>query len=269
MVSAKQLEVAAQGWSDTGKKRKNNEDSFLISTDVCLFAVADGMGGHAGGETASKLAVKTISEVVRENYQVVLDSLPAKFDSEQNYVARLLSNAFREACHEVHQLGEKVAGLHGMGTTTTALLIYENFAYLAHVGDSRAYLVRAKQITQLSDDHSLVNEQVKSGLISEGEAKTSRLRNIITRSIGFKEDVDVDMIALPTEKNDTFLLCSDGLTTMVSDEEIKQILCQNQPAKAGKILIDLANNRGGDDNITVVIVNLQIATPKRNTRVKG
>jgi serine/threonine protein phosphatase PrpC len=141
-----------------------------------------------------------------------------------------------------------------MGTTATALVLHNQSAFIAHVGDSRAYLIRHDQILQLSEDHSLVNEQLKAGLITSEQARNSRFRNIITRSIGFENDVDVDMIALEVRPRDTFLLCTDGLTTLLADQEIRDILTENYLHDVPQLLIDLANHRGGDDNITVIAV---------------
>ena len=141
-----------------------------------------------------------------------------------------------------------------MGTTTTALLIHQKEAIVAHVGDSRIYLLRESEMQQLSEDHSLVQEQYRAGLISAEQAKNSRFRNIITRSIGFEDDVDVDMMVLQTEPGDVFLLCTDGLTTLAEDKEISEIILKNSRETAGQTLIDLANSRGGNDNITVVLV---------------
>ncbi len=178
--------------TDVGMKREHNEDSFLVNEDLGLYVVCDGMGGHAGGETASRLAVQTIER-------------------------ELLSAKLR-------------------------------------VGDSRAYLVREGDVHQLSEDHSLVNEQVRAGLLTEEEARHSRLKNIITRSVGFEEDVLVDVMGVETLLGDKFLLCSDGLSNLMENEEIRDALLQNDLDAVPEKLIQLANERGGDDNITVVAV---------------
>ena len=254
-VSSRVLSTVAFGQSDVGKKRARNEDHYCILEKERLFVVADGMGGHAGGETASRIAVSTIAAVIRSNSQVLSDTNKYSGDLENSPVAKLLSDALRSACQEIFREGSKNISLQGMGTTATGLLLHNNEAFIGHVGDSRAYLMRAGRLLQLSEDHSLVNEQLKAGLITSEQAQQSRFRNIITRSIGFEDDVDVDMIALKVLPEDTFLLCTDGLTTLVTDPEISDILANNYLYDVPQLLINLANSRGGDDNITIVIVH--------------
>lgn len=246
--------VYAYGQTDVGKKREHNEDNFLVSKESGLFIVADGMGGHAGGETASRMAVETIQEVVEHFLPSLKQRDGSLMTPAQSPAAKLLSDALRGACQNVHKLSIQEKNLQGMGTTTTALLLFEGCAFVAHVGDSRVYAYRDGTIMQLSEDHSLVNEQFKAGLITKTQAEQSKFRNIITRSIGFEKDVDVDMIALPVQEGDVYLLCTDGLTSLVSDEELKTMI-ENCPLKSlGETLIELANQRGGDDNITVIVV---------------
>lgn len=231
-------------WTDLGKKREKNEDSYLLLPQCHLYVVADGMGGHVGGQVASRLAVEAVQQLVTEN-------LPQIKSKE---VPQLMADALRAASKRIHEETSVNPELSGMGTTVTALLIYEKEAIVAHVGDSRIYLARAGELQQLSEDHSLVHEQYKAGLISAEQAKNSRFRNIITRSIGFEDDVDVDMMVLKIESDDVFLLCTDGLTTLVEDREILEVIKNNSQKKAGQKLISLANSRGGYDNITVLLV---------------
>ena len=234
----------AFAWTDLGKKREKNEDSYLLLPKLHLYVVADGMGGHVGWQIASELAVAAIKELVTEN----LSEIKAK------QAPQLMADALRAASKRIHEETYTHPELKGMGTTTTALLIYEKEAIVAHVGDSRIYLARAGELQQLSEDHSLVHEQYKAGLISAEQAKNSRFRNIITRSIGFEDDVDVDMMVLKTEPGDIFLLCTDGLTTLVEDKEILEIIEHHTDKTAGQKLINLANSRGGYDNTTVILV---------------
>src|SRR5688572_13287892 len=255
-VTSAGLSLVAYGQSDVGKKRARNEDHYCVMQAERLFVVADGVGGHAGGETASRIAVTTIASVIKNHAQVLLGANDYEGDLEESPVAKLLSDALRNACHEVFQEGSMNAALHGMGTTATGLLFHRQDAFIAHVGDSRAYLIRDGRLLQLSEDHSLVNEQLKAGLITSEQAQSSRFRNIITRSIGFEDDVDVDMIALRVFPEDTFLLCTDGLTCLVADQEILNILTHNYLDESVQLLIGLANKRGGDDNITIVIVHV-------------
>lgn len=243
----------AWGKSDVGMKRQRNEDNYTIALDMKLLVVADGMGGHAGGATASRLAVETIEEIVRANQSLLEPDAQFEGPIEQNPLAKLVSDALRCACQVVHKKGSKEKKLAGMGTTTTALLLHDNFAFVAHVGDSRAYIVRNEKLVQLSDDHSLVNEHIKAGIMTQNDAQYSRLRNVITRSIGYESDVDVDITALEVFPKDTFLLCSDGLNSLVTDQEIRHILLDSPLSEAPGQLIDLANQRGGDDNTTIII----------------
>ncbi|MEI6805539.1 MAG: Stp1/IreP family PP2C-type Ser/Thr phosphatase [Myxococcaceae bacterium] len=230
--------------SDLGKKRERNEDAYLCISDSNLYVVADGMGGHVGGQRASQLATESVKALVLEHISEI----------QSAEIAQLMADSLRAASKRIHEETRIHPELKGMGTTVTALMIHEQEATVAHVGDSRAYLIREGEIQQLSEDHSLVQEQFRAGLISLEQARHSRYRNIITRSIGFEDDVDVDMMVVHTQPADIFLLCTDGLTTLVEDSDILRIILQNSPETAGQKLIDLANERGGNDNITVVLV---------------
>lgn len=257
---SKVKQVRAWGLSDTGKKRRQNEDSFLLGHEHGLFVVADGMGGHLGGAVASGLTVKTIAEVVKANKKT-LNSKSLSGGLEQHPAAQLLADAMRAACEKVFTQGLKNAELTGMGTTATCLLLVGSHAFVGHVGDSRAYLVRGGQMMQLTEDHSLVHQQVKDGLITEEQAKTSPFRNVITRSIGFERDVDVDVIGLKTEPGDVFVLCTDGLTLHVADHEILAATQDPQLSLAPAKLVELANSRGGEDNITALVIQMGTDSP--------
>jgi PPM family protein phosphatase len=255
------MKLVFSGLSDVGQKRDHNEDSFLIDQELNLFVVADGMGGHAGGGTASRIAVKTIESELRQvkdrKSENPFKSDLAPFDLD-NPLPEFLRSTVETACKSIYRAAQEDARLAGMGTTVTALLIHtkNEYAYIAHVGDSRAYLVRGEAIQQISEDHSLVNEQIKAGMISKEEAKQSRYKNIITRSVGFEEEVQVDVMGLKIEKGDNFVLCSDGLANFAEDREIYDFVGKGAPSEAAKKLVDLANSRGGDDNITVVVVRV-------------
>jgi protein phosphatase len=240
--------------TDVGMKREHNEDSFLVNEDLGLYVVCDGMGGHAGGETASRLAVQTVERELLSARLRRDDPWASPAPLAETPVALALREAIEGACAAVFRASRVDAELHGMGTTCIALVCNGEQALVGHVGDSRAYLLRDGAIVQVAEDHSLVNEQVRAGLISEEEARTSRLKNIITRSVGFEEDVLVDVIGVATERGDRFLLCSDGLSNLVSNEEIGAHLGLPILAEVAPKLIALANERGGDDNITVVAV---------------
>ncbi|MCA1827984.1 MAG: Stp1/IreP family PP2C-type Ser/Thr phosphatase [Myxococcales bacterium] len=241
--------------TDVGMKREHNEDSFLVNEDLGLYVVCDGMGGHAGGETASRLAVQTIERELLSARLRAEDPFASDAPLENTPLAGALREAVEGACAAVFRTSRANPQLAGMGTTCISLLVKGSHALIGHVGDSRAYLVRDGDVHQLSEDHSLVNEQVRAGLLSEEEARHSRLKNIITRSVGFEEDVLVDVIGLETMPGDKFLLCSDGLSNLILNEEIGDALLENDLEAVPEKLIRLANERGGDDNITVIAVH--------------
>jgi protein phosphatase len=240
--------------TDVGMKRDHNEDSFLVNEDLGLYVVCDGMGGHAGGETASRLAVQTVEKELISAKLRVDDPFSGQVPLPESPLAGALREAVEGACAAVFRTSRANSELAGMGTTCISLLLHADQAIVGHVGDSRAYLVRDGQVWQLSEDHSLVNEQVRAGLLTEEEARHSRLKNIITRSVGFEEDVLVDVIGVETQAGDKFLLCSDGLSNLVANEEIRDAVVRTELDKVPELLIELANARGGDDNVTVVVV---------------
>ncbi len=246
------MNVIYKGLSDTGRKRGHNEDSFLIDEELSLFIVADGMGGHAGGGTASRLAVETVDMVVREAW--AMENSPLKEDCplQSSRIPTVLRRAVQEACFKIYEAAQSNSHLAGMGTTTVALLIHGNHAFFAHVGDSRIYLIRGQLVQQVTEDHSLVNEQIRAGMITAEEALKSRYKNIITRSVGFEPTVQVDVMGLVCEPGDTFVLCSDGMSNLVRENDILRLTSTDDLGAAVQGLVDLANERGGDDNITVV-----------------
>lgn len=250
----RRLKVASAGTTDVGKKRSHNEDSYLIDDELQLYVVADGMGGHAGGGTASRLAVETIDREVRAAWARQDSAFRVYGPLQESPLPEVLRAAVERACVSIFTAAQRDPNLAGMGTTVIALLIKDDHALFAHVGDSRAYLVRGDLIQQISEDHSLVNEQIKAGMITAEEARHSRYKNIITRSVGFEEEVQVDVMGIVTEPGDTFVLCSDGLANMVEDQEILDYVRRHRLAELPGRLVDLANERGGDDNITVVVV---------------
>jgi PPM family protein phosphatase len=247
------FKVYSWGSTDVGMKRDHNEDSYFLAPDLSLMVVADGMGGHAGGEMASGIAVRTVEGTVRGKRELIDPRTVHDGDIQRSPVARLLADSVQAACKAVFDKSQEVPDLHGMGTTTTTILFHDKHAFVAHVGDSRCYLVRNGKILQLSEDHSLVNEQLKAGLINEAQARNSKFKNIITRSVGFDSKVEVDMTAVEVKAGDAYLMCSDGLSNLISDPEICDIVSDNFLHRVPEILIDMANGRGGDDNCTVVI----------------
>ncbi len=239
------MQIISFGKTDTGRKRGNNEDSLLVDDARRLYAVADGMGGHASGETASRLAIETL----------VNASGLAMPPGDEVVAQAALELAVREANRIVLRQAAAEPALRGMGTTLTALKLHGQFAVLAHVGDSRAYLLRENELRQLTTDHSLVAEHVRAGVMTLAQARTSPLRHVITRAIGIEQDFEVESSALPIQGQDRFLLCTDGLMELVEDNEIAEILKTAGPKAAVERLIDLANERGGVDNITAVVIH--------------
>lgn len=222
--------------SSTGNKRRRNEDSFVVAPP--LFAVADGMGGAQAGEVASKLAAAALE-----------DTDPGSGGGEERVVALI-----QEANRRVYERSNADPAASGMGTTITAALVEGTRVTFGHVGDSRAYLVRDGVIEQLTEDHSLVNELMKSGKLSPEEAETHPQRSVITRALGTDPDVDIDTFVVEAHEGDLFLICSDGLTTMVGDEDILALLerYHDDLDRAAKSLVGAANRAGGEDNITVI-----------------
>ena len=232
--------------TDVGRKRQHNEDSYLIAQTQNLFAVADGMGGHRAGEKASRMAI----ERLRESLTAPRRSAP------RDEVLGKLQKAMSITGAAIFDAAQSDPDLAGMGTTLTAVLFHGTRAYVAHVGDSRAYLYRDGKVQQITVDHSWVAEQVKAGLLTEQEARESRFRHIITRSVGFERDVQVDGTICPIQAGDCFLLCSDGLSNYMEDTDFAEVLSQQLYSDVPRVLVDLANQRGGDDNITVVLIHI-------------
>ena len=247
------MRVLAWGVSDVGCRREENEDSLLIRRDLGLFAVADGMGGHQGGARASSMAVEVLA---RELEGADLDAESDAGPSTEAPPAKALHAAAALAGEDIFDLAEKDVTLMGMGTTLTSLLIHGSRAYLGHVGDSRAYLYRDDRIEQLTQDHSWIEEQVRAGLLTPDEAEQSSFKHVITRSVGFEREVDPDLVALPFLMGDVFLICSDGLSNYMSEDDLHACLRDNYYSQVPGLLVDEANERGGDDNITCVVIYL-------------
>jgi serine/threonine protein phosphatase PrpC len=224
--------------TDTGRVREANEDAFLV--EAPLFAVADGMGGHLAGDVASRTAVDTITTRAEQDSPADPGSL-----------ARLV----REANHEIWRKAQSDASLHGMGTTCTLAMLDDASLHIAHVGDSRAYLFREGDLSQITEDHTLVGRMVREGRLRPDEAERHPQRSIITRALGVDSDVEVDTQTIELQEGDRILLCSDGLTSMVDQDSIAEVLNDNaDPQDASERLVQLANDAGGEDNITVVVI---------------
>jgi protein phosphatase len=231
--------------SDTGRRRRRNEDNYVVAPP--LFAVADGMGGAQAGEVASQLAASALEAGDSDG----LDGT-ARIDA-----------LIQEANRRIYDRASTDPSASGMGTTMTVALVEGMTVAIGHVGDSRAYLVRGEQMEQLTDDHSLVNELVKSGKLSAEEAHVHPQRSVITRAVGTDPDVDVDGFTIEAEEGDVFLICSDGLSDMVEDEEILELLHRHRDDldKAVKALVGAANRGGGEDNITAVAFQIASEAP--------
>jgi len=239
------------GVSDTGRRRRRNEDSYVCEPP--LFAVADGMGGAQAGEVASRLAAAVLQEVNGDQLS-------------RGAIAELI----QEANRRVFQRSNEDAAASGMGTTlTVALVESSDTVAIGHVGDSRAYRVRDGRLEQLTEDHSLVGEMMRSGRLSAEEAEAHPQRSVITRALGTEPDVDVDTFTVETQPGDVFLLCSDGLTTMVPDREILSLVDASggDLERAARRLVEAANRSGGEDNITVVVFEIAEADAEQTVRL--
>ena len=261
--------IEAYGLTDVGRKRKHNEDAFALDEIEGLFIVADGMGGHAAGEVAAKITVETIGEFIAATRQKEEATWPFKYNHELAFNSNRLAIAIEKANERVMSAVAAQPWLKGMGTTVVAGLLNEKILSLAHVGDSRAYLYRDGELTRLTDDHSWVHEQVTAGILTEEEAKTHPLKNVVTRALGGGPSVSPDLQELVFSPGDRFLFCSDGLTTMVSDEEIHEAATTIKGTKElCEHLVKLANDKGGVDNITVVLVDIADPGDSRATAVE-
>jgi protein phosphatase len=249
------MEVSAHGLTHVGRQRQHNEDAFLVESDARLFLVADGMGGHAAGEIASRIAVDSISEFILHTKEDD-GTWPHAYDEHFTRTTNRLMAAVRLANTRVLEAMKKDARLRGMGTTVVACMADDEKVSVAHVGDSRAYLIREGQLSRITNDHSWVFEQVQAGMLTEAEAEKHPLRNVITRALGGALQVTPDASEIHAQPGDVFLLCSDGLTGMVPENEILRVVTANSSdlPKACQQLIDAANERGGLDNVTAVLV---------------
>lgn len=254
-MTEKAIKIDAFGLTDVGQVREHNEDSIDCDIERSMFILADGMGGHNAGEVASALAIESIKHAL---YDVLT---PAIIDSEIVDYNDALYEAITYANTEIFEQALENTEYAGMGTTLVMSLIQNNKAIIANVGDSRMYVNNGDTIKQLTTDHSLVQEMVDNGYLSEEEAYSAVSRNLITRALGISEEVDVDLIEHEIQRGDVFLLCSDGLSDLVLDEEISAILKENigDLNEGAKQLVAAANARGGKDNISVILMTMRTA----------
>jgi serine/threonine protein phosphatase PrpC len=247
------LSIIYCGHTDIGMKRKTNQDSICLSPENNFFAVADGMGGHNGGDIASQMSVKLLPEFLVEN-----KNLPTP---------ERVGQAIKTVNRSIYDHAAENPELKGMGTTITSIAIEGGELHLGNVGDSRTYLISRQKLYQLSKDHSLVQEKLNVGIYDREQAKNDPQKNVLIRTVGYEQDVDVDLYKYKIQYNDLFLLCSDGLSGKVHDQDIIQIVNTNIPDplqatkddldRTAKQLIDQANANGGQDNISVILVLVQ------------
>lgn len=252
------LKVKAGGQTDVGMKREYNQDQVLVDPELGIFAVADGMGGHAAGEVASKAAIEALRDFVRKTQDDKSFTWPFGARPELSPNENILVSAVKLANREVCAMAEKNQEYLGMGTTLAVVFMPEDEVHIVHVGDSRVYRLREGALEVLTQDHSWVNEQVQRNIISEDEARQHRWRNVITRALGNNDAVEVDLQTVEPQPGDIYLVCSDGLTGMVDDMKIAEVLGEmaGDPEAACRELVRLSNEAGGQDNISVVVVRL-------------
>ncbi len=248
------MRIEFAGDTHVGMKRDHNEDSLLIMPEEDLFVVADGMGGHASGEIASKLAVETIKEFYHDTGQDEDITWPFRTGLEDDYHANRLVTSVKLANRRIFEASSAQAELRGMGTTAVGIYGHEESIYVAHVGDSRCYRLRGGKLEPVTEDHSLLNDFRRSLHLTPEEERNFPHKNIIVRALGMKNTVEVDLPQLTPELGDLFLLCSDGLSGEIEDPEIERILNEVEDlGEACRTLVQTANDNGGRDNITVIL----------------
>ena len=254
-VAPPPLRRTGYGLTDLGRKRASNEDAFFVDDELGLYVVADGMGGHAAGEVASREAVDTLYGMVKRGIGELHELIDPLSDGDTRAACRLMESAVQAATYFVYSIAEIDRDKSGMGTTISALLVLGDYAVTAQVGDSRVYRVRDGTVEQLTEDHTLIAWQLKQGLITPQEALRSPHKNVITRAVGNREYVQVDTRCVPLLSGTRFLLCSDGLHGYLRDDDIPPIVGMGGTAAVQRF-IDLANDRGGKDNITAILVEI-------------
>ncbi|HVZ86432.1 MAG TPA: Stp1/IreP family PP2C-type Ser/Thr phosphatase [Polyangia bacterium] len=254
------MELSFWAATDVGKKREANEDNFLVDKKLSLFVVADGMGGHASGEVASQLAVHEFRNVADAARELIEHYSKGDGKVKPPEILAMLENAVQTAGQAIYQKGVAEPEKRGMGTTTSALLIAGDRGFIAHVGDSRIYMLRAGQVVQLTEDHSLVNELIRRGRVTKESFETSaykQYKNAVTRAVGVYETVQPDAFDFEILPGDQFLLCSDGLHHYLTDAKIVDSLKGDDVKTLPKKFIDLANAGGGHDNITAIVIRVE------------
>ena len=250
------MRIEVAGKSHVGMKRNINEDSFLVMPEQRLYCVADGMGGHFAGEIASKIAIDELAEFFRITSTDRDVTWPFKMDKNRNYDENRLATGIKLANARIYEAASGDPNYRGMGTTIATVHFAESSVYVGHVGDSRVYLLRGGQAHRLTEDHTLIAAQLKAGTLTREQAQASQLRNVITRAVGIQESVQVDTLMVDLLPKDLFLLCSDGLHGYFDDpRELAAIAALGGEAGVNR-LVEIANERGGRDNITAVLVEI-------------
>ncbi len=235
--------------TDIGLVRSSNQDSYAageLSDGTAWAVVCDGMGGANGGNIASANAVKIISEYISSSYHEGMNS---------NSIKTLLQSSICGANVRLYDMSHTIESLKGMGTTVVAIIISNGVAHIAHAGDSRAYTVRNNKLIQITKDHSMVQTMLDKGQITEDEAKNHPNKNLITRALGVSEEIDIEYNEIDCDEQDSIMLCTDGLTNFLTDQQIEDIFANNNFYEYPQLLIDAANSNGGGDNITIVLIS--------------
>jgi PPM family protein phosphatase len=259
------MELSFWAATDVGKKREHNEDNFLVDKKLSLFVVADGMGGHASGEVASNIAVHEFRTAIEARADLLEGFVRADGTARGADILALLEQAVQAAGVAIFQRGKLEPEKRGMGTTISSLLLVGDRGFIAHVGDSRVYLVRQGEVIQLTEDHSLINELIRRGKVTKdtlGRSPYSAYKNAVTRAVGVYETVQVDTIDFDLLPGDQFLICSDGLHSYLDDDKIKELFGGDDITAVPKRFIDHANEGGGQDNITAIALRIQLGAPE-------
>jgi len=265
------LNLRTSGISDIGLQREGNEDSLLVEDSLGLYIVADGMGGHLAGEVASKVAVEMINKSYRKwlMSETPEDELFGYPDRSLSRPGNYILSSIRLANRVIYEMAVEYDQYHGMGTTVSIVLVTSGLVVAANVGDSRIYMVRDGRLERLSKDHTIVSEQVEMGVMSAEEAAVSPLKHILTRNLGSAENVDAEIFEIEPSNKDRLILCSDGLTDLVSDEEILAVTKKAEdPENLCQKFVQLARSRGAHDNTTVVSVFLDDMGKRRGSPIK-
>jgi protein phosphatase len=252
------MQIKAAGLTNVGMKRNHNEDSYYILPEESLFIVADGMGGHSSGEVASQMAVETVANFFKATSNDDEVTWPFKMDRERDYHENRLVTGIKLANLRIFEAAQREGRYRGMGTTMVSAMYSEGTMVIGHVGDSRVYLMRGGRLSQITEDHSLLNDYIKAKRLTQEEIDNFPHKNVIVRALGMKETVQVDIYKVKPEKGDVILMCTDGLSGMVTDPELQDTLKRNESLQtAVEEMIVRANNAGGNDNITVVLARFE------------